>query len=91
MQICTSVILNSGHEIDLILDINYNINGSYHPATYYQPEEYPELEIVDVKFSLDGDHGFQLTSDLIKEIESIIDLDLIEEAVWYELAKSGDE
>jgi hypothetical protein len=30
-------------------DVTYKINGRYIPAARYQPEEYPEIELISVK------------------------------------------
>ena len=33
---------------EVIIEIEYKMHGKYYPATYYEPEEYPELEVIKV-------------------------------------------
>ena len=80
-EIYQSVIID-GFEMDLILNVDYEIYGKYRPATLLEPDEYPEIEIGNITYQLDGDHGFDLTSELINKISENLNWDDIEEKCW---------
>jgi len=36
---------------EVIIEIEYKMYGKYLQATYYEPEEYPELEVIEVSIA----------------------------------------
>lgn len=52
------------------VEIEFEISGKYYPATRYEPEEYPEIDIVDITmWDKNGDGPLKLTD---KQKENII-------------------
>lgn len=44
-------------ELEITIQVSYSIYGSYRPATFYDPAEYPELEVENIEVQevyLDG-------------------------------------
>lgn len=45
-------------ELEITIQISYSIYGTYRPATFYDPAEYPDLEVENIEVQevfLDGD------------------------------------
>ena len=55
-------------EVELI-DVVFSIHGQYYPATYWEPAEYPEIEINEVRLN-DRDIVGELTESELEEIDS---------------------
>ena len=82
-----------GADYEIELDIEYSIHGKFIPATYYEPADYPELDIESVTykaFDLDGNE-ITITDDLKKVIDAKIDYTILEEECWYDAKKPIDD
>lgn len=48
----------SEQELEITIQVSYSISGAYRQATFYEPAEYPDLEIENIEVQevyLDGD------------------------------------
>lgn len=64
------------------IGVNYEVSGSYHAATQYEPEEHPELEITDI---VDLATGQQV------DITDQKTLDYIQDQCWKQMEASRDD
>lgn len=64
---------DDGVQYDADVNVTYEVDGEYHPATYDSPAEYPEIEILSV-IDLETDE------EIVDEISSQDFSKLIEEA-----------
>jgi hypothetical protein len=64
------------------ITIDYKIHGKYHPQTQWEPEELPELEIVETEVNyIAGEDGIPIevhTKDRIVILDIIQNIDLAE-------------
>jgi hypothetical protein len=59
--------------ISVGVDYDYEYHGKYYPATYYEPEEFPELEIT-INRVIDMDNGEDITKKVdLGEVEKFIE------------------
>lgn len=65
MSYHVEIELEINGEIEMV-DVIFSVYGSYYPATYWEPAEYPELEIDEVTFN--GEE-ITLTDKQIEEAE----------------------
>lgn len=63
-------------DVQITLDVSYRRVGSYIPATYYNPAEYPEIDLISAIGDDGVDYVDQLTDDEVTEIVSRIENDV---------------
>lgn len=68
----------------LVVEVRAEIHGTYIPASYYQPEEHPEVEVLSVTVieDEDGTGQFEVGQDV---------LDLIDNDTYDEIAREFEE
>jgi hypothetical protein len=83
-------------DIEIVnLTIDYKIYGKYHPQTQWEPEELPELEVVEIEVNyLAGEDGVPIevhTKDRIAILDVLQGVDF-EEICWKDANEraSGD-
>ena len=53
--------------VEYEIDVEYSVYGGYVPETFFDPAEYPELEIDNLSVSL-SEKDYQENKDVIEEV-----------------------
>lgn len=74
--------------VDMYIEFEFELVGEYHPATWYEPAEYPDLEGGDIKLvevSFEDGSVVTLNTKQIKQLDNILtkhQIDLMDEVCW---------
>lgn len=74
--------------VDMYIEYEFELVGEYHPATWHEPAEYPDLEGGDIKLvevSFEDGSVVTLNNKQIKQLDNILtkhQIDLMDDACW---------